>query len=201
MKRYIYIIYFLIGIFSLSTILYYIIPAEANASTETYIHPLSPAITYREDSIHIRNVDWMVAEEVLMRYVTAVEKYISNPYNVKIIDTLLCEEIVDFYILNNPADGGLEEIQSITAYNLFSNNDGLCEMLEIYMQSQEIPQSLSDTIWIRIAKDLQGYVLIEEESDTSIIDEKRMFKFFFDNDYWFDKYEDYCPYTSSVLCN
>ena len=109
--------------------------------------------------------------------------------------------IVDYYVLNNPVDGALAETQSITAYKLFQENDSLCKHLDSYMQSHQIPFTLRDTIWIRIAQDIQLYVLIEEEFDTCIINERRVFNFFFEKGYWFDNIEDYCPYTSSVLCN
>ena len=200
MKRYIYTTCILIVVLSLLSIIYCILSTEANVSSKSY-GQTSSAIMYKEDSSQIRNVDWSLAEEVLMRYVKSVDDYIPDSCNKKSIDTLLCKEIVDFYVLNNPADGALEEIQSITAYHLFLKNDSLCKMLEVYMNSHQIPQSLCDTIWIRIAKNLQGYVLTEEEFDTCMIDERSVFKFFFDNGYWFDDYEDYCRYTSSVLCD
>lgn len=192
---------FIIVVFSMLTLLSYNNYAESHASSESYIHPVSPALLYKNDSTQTRLVDWDLAEEVLMNYVNFVYNYISDLNNPKHIDTLLCKGIVDYYVLNNPVDGALAETQSITAYKLFQNNDSLCERLDTYMYSHQIPIKLRDTIWIRIAQDIQSYVLIEEEFDTCIIDERRVFDFFFEKGYWFDKIDDYCPYTSSVLCN
>ena len=203
MKRYIYITLILIVVaLSLLIMLYLTNHKEVQASPdEDDVHSTSLPFVHTDGSTQTRHVDWELAEEVLMRYVNFVDNYISDSSGINSIDTCLCKGIVDFYTLNNPADGALAEIQSITAYHLFLKNDSLCKMLEVYMHSHQIPQSLCDTIWIRIAKDLHGYMLIEEEFDTCIIDERRVFKFFFDKGYWFDDYEDYCPYTSSVLCD
>ncbi len=203
MKHYIYITFILIVVaFSLQIILYFTNHKEIQAApNEDAIYSISSHFVYKNDSTQTRYVDWELAEEVLMRYVNFVDNYISDSGVINSIDTLLCKEIIYFYTLNNPADGALAEIQSITAYKLFHNNDSLCERLNTYMCSHQMSQTLCDTIWIRIAQNLQGYVLVEEEFDTCVIDESHVFKFFFDNKYWFDNYDDYCPYTSSVLCN
>lgn len=174
---------------------------ESHDSSKSCIHPISPALEYKNDSTRTRYVNWDLAEEILMSYTNITDRYISDSNKIKYIDTLLCKGIVDYYILNNPVDGALSESQSITAYKLFQDNDNLCELLDEYMNSHQIPLKLCDTIWIRIAQDLRTYVMIEEEFDTCIIDEKREFKFFFEKRYWFDNIEDYCPYTSSVLCD
>lgn len=140
------------------------------------------------------SIDWNLAEDILMQYVNSVEKHVADScFTQEFYDT-----IVNYYMLNNPSDGALAEILSSTTYLLFESHDSLCSTLDKFMRTKQIPANLCDTIWYRIAFEIQCY-FITEEDDNNIRDVKKADNIMFleNHGYWLDDIEDYLPYVSN----
>lgn len=104
-------------------------------------------------------------------------------------DTLLCKCIYSYYSTSNPLDGGPGEVQSTTVYNLFYQNTNLCMLLDQYMSNNNISTAKQDTIWLRIAFDIMGTIMMNE--DVEEISLQKGFRFIQENGYFVD---DYCPF-------
>lgn len=133
------------------------------------------------DSNILKKNDWDVAEDNLNKFLSSL--YVNDSTLKSQPDSMLCQDIVNYYLLNNPTDGFLSEILSMTIYNLYYDNGILCLYLDSFMQKKMMPQELQDTIWSRIAENIRLYIFIEEDDGVTIIDRQRHFPFFVEHGY------------------
>ena len=133
---------------------------ESSSNRHDFYSSKSPTITYlyHEDSTYVKSINWDIAEKIVGDFISFM--YINDSCLRKTPDSVLCKELINYYVLNNPTDGYLSETLSITMYDLFYDNDSLCSSLKSYMIQKNITKELCDTIWIRIANDIMGKIII-----------------------------------------
>lgn len=158
---------------------------------EEFQHQVSPSIIKTDSTT---SVDWDMAEDILMQYVSSVERHLTDSCTTQnFYDT-----VVNYYMLNNPSDGALGEILSNTTYSLFESNDSLCSALDKFMRSKRIPANLCDTIWYRIAMRIQCYLMTDDDGVNIEDVNKNNILFLINHGYWLDNIEDYLSYTSDA---
>lgn len=142
------------------------------------------------------NIDWDISENLVDSFVTCINDYLTDSITNedKDKDELICNKIVNYYILNNPVDGAIAELLCKSVYSLFADNDSLCVLLDAYMTDNFVSNDLKDTIWMRVTSNILSIIIMENEVGNDINKEKH-FSYMYKHGYFLDNIEDYQSYS------
>ena len=162
----------------------YIYAKESDINkTETNIKDQLIGRSESEESWEGSEARFIEFSNTLIRYLDSCDLYKDAP------DSFLCKTIIHYYLRPNPLDGYIGENQAILIYELFYENNALCNKIDYYLNEMMIEKKTQDTLWVRIAFDIIGNIWMNESWDET--EYKKKFPFFEKRGYFVDDYRKY----------